>query len=159
MPFSIGEKQHKVKFVSTERIVYSKKHDYIGKMDAEAMVDGKRVLVDFKTSSGLYNSVRMQTAAYQKADEEEGAKSYKGRWAIRISRKTKRNTSRGWLRKARLTSLPMPPSRPNFSMQRAWKTTTKPFWHAGHYSPGTNALIFISTNSHGKEICRMEAIQ
>lgn len=80
------EKQHKVKFVSTERVVYSKKHDFIGKMDAEAIVDGKRALVDFKTSSGLYNTVRMQTAAYQMADEEEGTKKYQGRWAIRIAK-------------------------------------------------------------------------
>src|SRR5665213_3645103 len=27
------EKEHKVKFLSSERVVYSKKHDFIGKMD------------------------------------------------------------------------------------------------------------------------------
>jgi len=82
------EKEHKVKFISSERVIYSKKHDYIGTLDAEAIVDDKRALVDFKTSSGLYNAVRMQTAAYQMADEEEGVKPYKGRWAIRIAKET-----------------------------------------------------------------------
>lgn len=81
-------KKHKVKFVSSERIVYSLKHKFMGKMDIEALIDGERCLVDLKTSNGLYNSVSMQTAAYAKADEEENGKPYKGRWAIRISKET-----------------------------------------------------------------------
>ncbi len=81
-------KEHKVKFISSERVVYSKKHDYIGTLDAEAIVDGERAVVDFKTSGGLYNPVRMQTAAYQMADEEAGTKAYKGRWAIRVAKET-----------------------------------------------------------------------
>lgn len=82
------EKEHKVKFVSSERIVYSRKYDYIGKMDIEAMVDGELCLVDLKSSNGLYNTVRMQTAAYLKADEEEAKKKYVGRWAIRLAKET-----------------------------------------------------------------------
>ena len=31
------EKEHKVKFISSERVVYSRKYDYIGKMDIEAL--------------------------------------------------------------------------------------------------------------------------
>ena len=34
------EKEHKVKFISSERVVYSKKHDYIGTMDIEAIIVG-----------------------------------------------------------------------------------------------------------------------
>lgn len=82
------EKEHKVKFLSSERIVYSKKHDYIGTLDIEAMIDGKLCLVDLKSSSALYNSVRLQTAAYLKADEEESGKKYEGRWAIRLAKET-----------------------------------------------------------------------
>lgn len=81
------EKEHKVKFVSSERVVYSKKHDYMGKMDIEAFVDGELCLVDLKSSNGLYNTVRLQTAAYLKADEEErGKKLYTGRWAVRLAK-------------------------------------------------------------------------
>lgn len=82
------EKERKVKFVSTERVVYSKKHDFIGKMDIEAIVDGDLCLVDLKSSNGLYNSVNMQTAAYVKADEEESKREYVGRWAIRLAKET-----------------------------------------------------------------------
>lgn len=81
-------KEHDVKFISSERVVYSMKHDYIGTLDIEAVVDGERCLCDIKTSNSLYNDVRMQTAAYQMADEEAGTKAYKGRWAIRISKET-----------------------------------------------------------------------
>lgn len=82
------EKEHKVKFLSTERVVYSRKYDFIGKMDIEAIVDKKRVLVDLKSSNGLYNGVRMQTAAYAMADTEENGKKYEGRWAIRLAKET-----------------------------------------------------------------------
>ena len=85
--------KHNVKFLSTERVVYSKKHEYIGTMDLEAIIDGVHCIGDFKSSNGLYNGVRMQTAAYLKADTEEREyskdkkfKGYGGRWAIRLSK-------------------------------------------------------------------------
>lgn len=78
------EKKHKVKFLSSERLLYSKKHDYSGIMDIEAKVDGELCLVDLKSSNGLYNSVRMQTAAYVMADVEESGRKYIGRWAVRL---------------------------------------------------------------------------
>src|SRR3990167_9060690 len=86
--FMAWHDEHKVKFLSSERVVYSKKHHYIGTLDIEAKVDGKLCLIDLKSSNGLYNSVRMQTAAYVKADEEESGKSYQGRWAIRLAKET-----------------------------------------------------------------------
>ena len=88
MAFLDWELEHKVKFISSERPVYSKKHDYIGTLDIEAMVGKKRCLVDLKSSNGLYNEVRMQTAAYATADTEENGKKYDGRWAIRLSKET-----------------------------------------------------------------------
>lgn len=82
------EKEHKVKFLSSERVVYSKKHDFIGTMDIEAKIDGKLCLVDLKSSNGIYNTVRLQTAAYVMADQEESGRKYKGRWAIRLAKET-----------------------------------------------------------------------
>jgi hypothetical protein len=79
---------HQVKFVSSERIVFSRKHDYIGTLDIEAQIDGKLCLVDLKSSNGLYNTVLLQTAAYVKADEEESGRRYEGRWAIRLAKET-----------------------------------------------------------------------
>jgi hypothetical protein len=84
------ETENKVKFISSERVVYSKKHDYIGKMDIEAKVNGKLCLLDIKTSSGMYNEFYMQTAAYVKADEEESGKKYAGRWLIRLAKETEK---------------------------------------------------------------------
>jgi|CXWL01.1.fsa_nt_gi hypothetical protein len=80
--------EHKVKFLSTERAVYSMRYDYIGIMDFEAVIDGAHCMGDFKSSNGLYNSVRMQTVAYSKADEEERTKfkGYDGRYALRLSK-------------------------------------------------------------------------
>lgn len=82
------EKEHKVKFITSERPLYSLKYDYVGTMDIEAMIGKDRIHVDLKSSNGLYNGVRMQTAAYVKADEEENGKKYKGRYAIRLSKFT-----------------------------------------------------------------------
>lgn len=85
--------EHKVKFHSTERPVYSQRYDYVGIMDFEATIDGLHCMGDFKSSNGLYNSVRMQTAAYAAADEEERAsdkkfKGYDGRYALRLAKYT-----------------------------------------------------------------------
>ena len=80
------EKKHKVQFVSTEKIVYSLEDDYIGIEDVIFFVDGKFCDGDFKSSNGLYNGVRLQTAAYSKARIEEGGRKSQGRWAIRLSK-------------------------------------------------------------------------
>jgi hypothetical protein len=85
------EAANKVKFISSERVVYSKKHDYIGKMDIEAKVNGKLCLLDIKTSNGMYNDFYMQTAAYVMADQEESKRKYHGRWIIRLSKETEKD--------------------------------------------------------------------
>jgi hypothetical protein len=65
----------------------------MGKMDIEAKVNGLYALVDIKTGNGIYNSVKMQTAAYAKADLEEcqyskKKKKYETRWALRLAKET-----------------------------------------------------------------------
>ena len=81
---------NKVKFLSSERVIYSRKHDFIGKMDIEAKVNGKLCLIDIKTSNGIYNTYYMQTAAYVKADEEESGRKYHGRWILRLAKETEK---------------------------------------------------------------------
>lgn len=81
--------EHNVKFLSSERIVYSKKYNYAGIMDCEAVIGGKTSVVDFKTSNSIYNEYRYQVAAYQAAAEEESGKPYKGdKWIVRFSKDT-----------------------------------------------------------------------
>lgn len=86
--FLAWEKEHKVKFLWTEKVLYSLKYDYIGKGDFAAVVDGLICLCDIKSGNGMYNSVRAQTASYAKADEEESKIKYGGRWAIRLAKET-----------------------------------------------------------------------
>lgn len=86
--FLAWEAEHKVKFLWSEKVVYSKKHDYIGTADFAAKVDGDLCLCDIKTGNGMYNSVRAQTAAYAMAVTEESKEKFTGRWAIRIAKET-----------------------------------------------------------------------
>lgn len=81
---------NKIKFLESEKVVYSKKHDYIGTLDAIATMNGgrKKYLIDYKASNGLYPGVALQTAAYWKADEEEAGTEFAGRWAIRLAKET-----------------------------------------------------------------------
>lgn len=72
------EKQHKVKWLETEQIVYSKKYGYVGLFDALAVIDRKTVLIDFKTSKGVYNDYKYQISAYRAAYEEETGKKLSG---------------------------------------------------------------------------------
>lgn len=82
------EDLHKPKYKSSERMVYSKKHGFMGTLDIEATINKKLYLIDLKSSNGLYNTVNMQTAAYVFADEEESGRDYVGRWAIRLAKET-----------------------------------------------------------------------
>lgn len=84
--------ENKVTFLWSERVVYSKKHGYVGTADLGIKIGinghrGKKYLADIKTGNGIYAEVKQQTAAYEKALEEEGDK-YDGRWALRISKDT-----------------------------------------------------------------------
>ena len=64
--------QHKIEWLASERFVYSNKDNYVGICDAIAMIDGKRYLVDFKTSNKIRKlEYGMQTAAYAHAYTEE----------------------------------------------------------------------------------------
>lgn len=64
--------QHKIEWIASERFVYSNKYNFVGICDAIAMIDGKRYLVDFKTSNRIRKlEYWMQTAAYSYAFFEE----------------------------------------------------------------------------------------
>lgn len=81
--------EYEVKFVSSEKIIYSKKHKYAGIMDAEAIIKRKTCVIDFKTSKAIYPEMRFQVAAYQAAAEEESEKEYSGnKWLARFDKET-----------------------------------------------------------------------
>jgi hypothetical protein len=81
--------EYEVKFISSERLIYSKKHKYAGIMDAEAIIKKRLCVIDFKTSKAIYPEMRFQVAAYQGAAEEESGKEYPGnKWLARFDKET-----------------------------------------------------------------------
>ncbi len=79
--------EHDVKFLSSEKFVYSKKYKYAGIMDAEAVIGRRTCPIDFKTSKAIYPEYRIQVAAYQGAVEEEAGKPYSGnKWLVRFGK-------------------------------------------------------------------------
>ena len=93
--------ENKVEFIESEKFVYSREHDFGGKLDIKALVGGKLTLLDCKTcnmwkkdkkksdgfardkdknliKSPVYDEQRYQAASYRLADEEENKKIYKG---------------------------------------------------------------------------------
>ena len=79
-------KETKIKLKCSETIVYSKKHDFAGIMDAEGKMNGGNVIVDFKSSNAIYNEYRYQLAAYWLAREEETKKKFDGGWIIKFGK-------------------------------------------------------------------------
>jgi len=78
---------HEVEFIASEQIVYDRDEKYIGTADIIAKVDGRLALIDLKSSSGLYNPVRLQTAAYAMAYMKEYPEQIiLDRWAIRLAK-------------------------------------------------------------------------
>ena len=90
---------HNVKWVSTERKIYSRKNRYAGTMDGLCYVDScndplccpnpfkhRLCISDWKTSNGLHPEFLMQTAAYEAAYEEETGEDVKDRWVIRLGK-------------------------------------------------------------------------
>lgn len=86
-------KKEKVKIESAERTIYSKKFGYTGTYDAIVTHKGKRYLVDYKTSSGIYNEHYYQTAAYLMAHEEETGEILDGVLIVAIVKEDKEDKS------------------------------------------------------------------
>lgn len=63
--------KHKVIFINSEKIVYSKKYNYVGTFDVLMVVDNKMTLADFKTGKSIYPETKLQLAAYHQALKEE----------------------------------------------------------------------------------------
>lgn len=79
---------HTIKILASERRVFSKEFYYAGTCDFVATIDGEFGVGDIKTSSGIYPEMRLQTAAYQHALQEEKGVKFPVRWVIRFDKKT-----------------------------------------------------------------------
>lgn len=85
------ESEHEVVFYASEEKIYSKKYNYAGTMDIEALVDGELCVVDLKTSNKLVDEYRFQVAAYMNARMEETGKKFKAYWILRVGKEKKIN--------------------------------------------------------------------
>jgi hypothetical protein len=63
-------KDHTIEIIEIEKPVYSKRFWYAGTPDRIATMNGKPTILDLKSSSSIYPSMRLQLAAYQIAYEE-----------------------------------------------------------------------------------------
>jgi len=79
--------KNKVKFLTSEQMVFSRKYRYVGTLDFICRIEGKLYVGDLKTSSGIYNEMWLQTAAYRQARSEEfPEEKYEGQLILRIGK-------------------------------------------------------------------------
>lgn len=72
MAFLEFQKQHKDKWLFSERIIYSRKHNFAGVCDGGSVNDLNILSVDdFKSSKEIYNPMRFQVSGYRLALKEE----------------------------------------------------------------------------------------
>lgn len=110
--FLVWVDKHKVKFMASEQVVFSKRYKYAGTFDFICTMQGKPDLYmgDLKTSNGIYPEYFLQTSAYRYARcEEFPEEKYTGQLIIRVGRegelefavirdkKTYQNMFRGFL--------------------------------------------------------------
>jgi hypothetical protein len=77
---------NKIEVLAVERRIFSKEFFYAGTCDLVAKIDGKLGVIDYKTSSGIYPEMQMQTAAYQHALQEEKNLVFPERWIVRFDK-------------------------------------------------------------------------
>jgi len=79
-------KENDYKFIESEKIGYSQKYDFAGILDAIAKKDGELILLDFKSSKGIYPEMFFQTAGYQIMYEEETGKKIDKRIIVKFGK-------------------------------------------------------------------------
>ena len=89
------QKEHKIKWLESERMVFSKLYQYPGTADAIGKMGEDLVLFDFKSSKpssisldGIYPEHALQSAGYQQAWEEEMGKKIDYRIIITLDKET-----------------------------------------------------------------------
>ncbi len=77
---------HELEPYETEFKVYSKEHRFAGTCDFDGLVNGRRCILDWKTSKAIYPDMALQVMAYQIAREEELDMKYDARWIVCLPR-------------------------------------------------------------------------
>lgn len=87
LKFLIWVKKHKVKFLLSEQVIFSKQYKYSGTTDFICTIDDKMYIGDLKTSNGIYPEMFIQTSAYRNARSEEfPEEKYSGQLIVRVGK-------------------------------------------------------------------------
>lgn len=92
LAFMEWQAKYKIWPVVAEHTVYSKLHGYAGTLDLECLAvigdSTNRIIVDFKSSTGLYDEHILQLASYVFAQMEMSGKPYSGGMLVRLDKQT-----------------------------------------------------------------------
>ena len=91
-------KAYDVKIITTELGLVSEEYQFGGRLDATAMIDGKFVLLDWKTSKGVYESYLSQLGGYIILLEENGQPLVQEIHILRVSKESGGFEHRMWPR-------------------------------------------------------------
>jgi len=87
LAFLDWEKAHRVQWMQTEMPIVSRAHGFAGTLDAICLFDGKKYLIDFKSSKAFYDGFEMQLAAYRVGAAELGIQT-EGCGILRLDKET-----------------------------------------------------------------------
>lgn len=85
--FTKWQQENNVTWLRSEMQVVSHVWGFAGTLDAICLYQGRRLVLDFKTSSGFWDSYRLQIAAYKLA-AEEGGELTDGTAILRLDKET-----------------------------------------------------------------------
>ena len=86
-------KEHKPRFLFSEKVVYSREHNFVGIADGAMTLESEdhkvRHLIDWKTSKSVYMEMYMQVAAYEAALKEEfGYEEWGDKFIFRLDKES-----------------------------------------------------------------------
>jgi hypothetical protein len=84
--FLSWERSSRIKVTFTEQMVYSGTHLFAGTMDAIGDLQGETVILDWKTSNGIYPEAALQVSAYAHAYEEMTGIHCKRAFVVRLGK-------------------------------------------------------------------------
>ena len=77
-----------IHIIHAEKLLYSKKHNYVGITDAIAEVNGENLIIDYKTSKAIYPEHKYQISGYWYAYEEENGNHIDGALLLHFDKET-----------------------------------------------------------------------
>lgn len=81
-------KNHKVEFTFSEKLIYSRQHNFVGTSDVGIVLDWVKLLADVKSSKGIYAEQILQCIAYVEWYEEEHGEVFEGVAILRFEKGT-----------------------------------------------------------------------